>query len=143
MGQLLHEKNRVNLKRIVIRLSIAGSFQLLLYLVQFLLVPVFYFPGPHDNSYILIITTIIIVFLGMFSFNRNLIYWITSIPLYYIFVNLYHPQFIYGIYYRDPIFGYMTSPNILIISMVVLFIEILVWIFVMLLRLILRISRKP
>ncbi len=134
-------KIKVLLNKILKQFSIAFLFQLILYVVQYLLTPKIYFFGPHGGdpmSVFLFISTAVIAFIGMYRFVPNLIYWLLTIPFYYIFVDLYHPEDIYGIDYCDPLFGYMTSPNVLTITISILATQVFVWIIVALIRLILK-----
>lgn len=144
MEPLLKDKQHI-VKSLFLRLAIAALFQLLLYLVQYLLVPVIAFPDPKDENLsgaIVMITTFVFAFVGMYFFVPNVLYWFATMPIYYWLVSLYHPENIYGINFRDDQFAYLSSTNVLTISIIVLLLEIFVWIIVMLLFSVLRLLKK-
>lgn len=128
-------------KKIVRRFCIVVLFQLMLYLVQYILIPMIHFPSPQDETLsnaIVITTTVIISFVGLYWFVNNVLYWLVTVSFYYLFVSLYCPDGLYRINYRDQIFGYMTSPTPLTITLVIMICEVCVWIFVILIQFILR-----
>ncbi len=135
------DNKRIAWIKIAKRISIAFLFQLLLYAVQYIFVPVILFPDPQDTTLsnaIIIMTTAIISFAGFYWFVPNVLYWIVTIPIYYLLVNLYCPEGLYSINYWDPQFAYLGSPTAETMTILVLFLEVCVWIFVMLLRFAIR-----
>ncbi|WP_139902993.1 hypothetical protein [Clostridium thermarum] len=123
--------NRIRV--IVKNICTVAMFQVLLYLLQYIFLPIIIFPAPTDstlNDFILVTTTGIISFAGMWMAVDKLSYWIITIPAYYLLVNLYCPEGLYGINYKHPMFAYLASREIPFVTAAVLFMQFCIWIIV-------------
>lgn len=87
-----------------------GASQVVLFIIQFFLLPVIIHIYPSDaarQSIALVLTTAVTTVL--FGFHaRKIIYWLLSYLLYILLVILYHPDYLYGIGYgmfAAPIFS--------------------------------------
>ena len=102
--------------------------QLLLYVVQFLVIPRVIFISPADakrNRITIIATSAILSFVVMILFADNFLFWLIGIVLYYIAVMIHCPDALYGIGY-----GLFSIKNIsiTIITLSVLGTEFAVWV---------------
>lgn len=58
----------------------------LLYVLQFIIIPLFYFPTSNEGTGILIISTLILTTAGMFLITEKLYYWLLNDVMYVILV---------------------------------------------------------
>lgn len=123
------KKDKAKLKII----AIAMVFQLIIYVVQYILLPVVYVPKPYDESscyLVLGFSTFIIVFVGQMLFVKKVYGWICSFFIYPMLIVIYHPAEIYGIGYRQHSLINLVEFDIFLVTTFVLCIELVACILV-------------
>jgi hypothetical protein len=106
-------------------------FQFLLYLIQFIGVPLLTVIAPSDNARqlgIIISSTSIITFIGMFFFERRIRYWGLGYCLYLALVLSFRPFKVYGI--DGSTFLSLNILRVLSLSFIVLIVEMSIFILV-------------
>ena len=124
-------------KEIVKKIVYAIVLQTLIYILQYLLIPIIYIPHPMDQTactLILFFTTIIIIFFGQLFVIRNTWCWIISFPIYPILIKLYHPTDAYGIGYDGFLISFNENFYIILVSLFILIVEVVACIFVKLIQ---------
>ncbi len=114
-------------------------FQIVLYVLQFLILPSVYYISPFDVARSLIaifLSTLFITIVGMTFFSDALRNWLLGLLLHLALMMLYHPDNIYGIGNGMFDFDIIT---ITIIFLLIMGTQIFVWLFVKLFR---RINKK-
>ena len=124
-------------KEIVIKMVYAIVLQSLIYILQYLLIPIVYLPHPMDQTactLILFFTTIIILFFGQLFVVKNTWCLIISFPIYPLLIKLYHPKDAYGIGYDGFLISFNESFDIILLSLFIFIIEIITCILVKLIQ---------
>lgn len=114
--------------RYIKRLIGALVFQSVIYVIQYLIEPLIIAPSPRDtnlNAAIIIVSTAVVNLLGMQIMHLGLSYYVVSLPIYYIAVQMYHPVGIYGLDYTP--FIALTKVEVWVLTLLVGLIEIGVW----------------
>ena len=73
--------------------------QIVLFLIQFVIIPSFYYISPYDTARCLVViisTTSLVLVFGMIKYKR-LLGWLLGLIVYGVLIMLYHPNNIYGI----------------------------------------------
>lgn len=129
------------LKRLGIKLGYALLFQILLYIIHFILAP----SVLGYKTYIVLeffdifyISTVVITFLGQFYLVKSICCWIVTIPIYPVLIHAYHPKYIYDIGRPNGIIHKDTNVDIIVITLVTLVIELLVCIMTNIIRFLIR-----
>lgn len=94
---------------------------LILYIVQFVIVNLFYNVIEDVDGCYYMITTVIAILIGMIKFSDKLRYWLLCIPLYMLLIRIYHPRAIYGIGIWGLFYSYY-SPDVIYIGLLILFV---------------------
>lgn len=139
------DKHMKNTKEVQKKLGIALVLQLLVYALQFIIIPVFYYPHPMEQTagtVILCITTIVMVWIGTTYLLKRIWYWIVSFPIYPFLIKLYHPKDAYGIGYDGYLISFTENFDIIFISLFIIIVEILTCIVVKVLYYIIKKFRK-
>lgn len=125
--------NHNTIRKAARNICMAAMIQLLLYLLQYILLPIIIFPSPMNatlNDLILLFTTGIVSLVGMYMLVDKFIYWVITIPMYYLLVKAYCPTGLYGINYHHPQFGYLASREVPLVTGFILVCELCAWIIV-------------
>ncbi len=154
-GEFLRSKKTYNGGRYIVRKTILKVLlsYFILYVLQFLIIPLFYdeiIGGGNEATAVLCITTVIITLIGMIAFSDKLRFWLLGLLFYTALIFLYTPEGAYGIgMWGIDLDGthshYEPSARYIVITVVVilvLLIQLSVWCFVKLLKLIKFIIRK-
>ena len=107
-----------------------------LYLIQFIVIPMFYLPSSNEGTFILILSTIIILIIAMLLISDKLRYYLLSDILYIVLLFIYHGKGLYGIGMRgmnldgmQSFYERKSAPiGILIMAGVVLILQVSAWI---------------
>ncbi|AEV69935.1 hypothetical protein [Acetivibrio clariflavus] len=119
----------------------------ILYVLQFLIIPLLYskvFGRRNEATAVLCITTVIITLIAMIAFSDKMRFWLLGLVFYTALIFLYSPGDAYGIgllgidldgshSYYDPSARYI---GITVVVILVLLMQLSVWCFVKLLKLI-------
>lgn len=120
-------------KDIVKRITIALVFQIMIYVVQYVLIPFVYEPKPYDENacyLVLGLSTFIVTLIGQAFFIKKIYGWVCSLFIYPVLVLIYHPTEIYGIGYRGHALIVVTEIDVLVWTIFVLGVELLTCIIV-------------
>ncbi|MDD5934662.1 MAG: hypothetical protein PUC65_03715 [Clostridiales bacterium] len=101
-------------------------FQIMIYIFQFLIRPLFYRPDPMGRlacTIILYSSTFLFVFFGQLFFIKKVWCWILSFPIYPSLIFLYHPKNVYEIGYEGGFSVVSTEIHILVLSVIIFGIE--------------------
>jgi len=119
----------------------------ILYVLQFLIIPLLYskvFGRRNEATAVLCITTVIITLIAMIAFSDKMRFWLLGLIFYTTLIFLYAPEGAYGVGLRgldlDGMHSYYDYSTryigIAIVVIWVLILQLLVWCFVKLLKLI-------
>ena len=113
--------------------------QIILYVLQFVILPSVYYVSPFDvlrSSVVILLSTLIVTIVGMSFFSDSLRGWFLGLLLHFVLMLAYHPDNIYGIGNGMFDFDIIT---ISFVSLLIMVTQVFVWIFLKVLN---RISKK-
>ena len=112
------------------KIGSVGLFQIGLYVLQYIIIPVLFKISPTDingNCIIIIITTVLVSGVGIY-YVTQLRYWCSTITLYYVLIQIYHPQNTYGLDYSSHI--PFTRISVYVLTVLVLIAQIILYLFI-------------
>ncbi len=120
---------------------------ILLYMLQFIVIPIFYFPTSNEGTGILIISTVLLTVTGMFIISDKLYYWLISNILYSILIYFYHPKGAYGVgmfgLFEASTYSWDVVPfSIVILTILLIIVQFAVWIVVKIIKYTFRKSKQ-
>lgn len=133
------------LKKFLTKFGYALAFQVILYVIHFLLAPLVV---GHNNYYdieikiIFFITAVVVTFLGQFFVVKNIWCWILSIPIYLVLIYAYHPEHIYDIGRPNGFMYVDENLDVFLTAVVALVLELLVCIVTNIIRLSIKIYKR-
>ncbi len=113
--------------------------QVVLYVLQFLILPSVYYVSPFDilrSSIVVFLSTLVITIIGMSFFSDSFRGWFLGLLLHFALMLVYHPDNVYGIGNGMFDFDIITM---LFVSLLIMVTQISVWLFLKLLK---RINKK-